>query len=262
MAYKNIIFTSEENVATIKINRPKELNAVDPFTLKELSEAITIVENDNSIRVLIITGQGSKSFVAGADISAMVDLSPLELRNFSNHAHEVMFQLESLPIPVIACVNGYALGGGFEIAMACDFIYSSTEAKFGQPEITLGLIPGWGGTQRLSRIVGKATAKELCLTGEIIDVERAKELGIVTKVFSPETLYQETRKTADRITSMGRFATKAIKRCIDKGFNTELRLACTMETDAFGYCVATEDGKEGMTAFLEKRKPVFNSHSG
>lgn len=259
MEFQNILLDITDGIATITFNRPKELNAVDPLTLKEFSQAIDAVGNENSVRVLILTGEGSKSFVAGADISVMVDLSPLELRAFSNQAHEVMFQLESLPVPVIACVNGYALGGGCEIALACDFIYASTQAKFGQPEITIGLIPGWGGTQRLSRIVGKGTAKEMCLTGEMIDAQKAQDLGIVTRVFPAEDLYAETLKTATKIASMGRFATRAVKQCIDKGFDADLRIACSIEADAFGYCVATADGKEGMTAFLEKRKPVFNA---
>ncbi len=257
MAYENIIFEKADAVATIKFNRPKALNAIDPTTLAEFSDALATIEKDDSVRALIITGEGDKAFVAGADISVMVNLTPLELRAFSANAHELLFRLEKLPIPVIACVNGYALGGGSEIALACDFIYASDAAKIGQPEITLGLIPGWGGTQRLSRLVGKALAKEMCLTGEMIDAQRAKELGIVNKVFAAKDLQNETMKTAKKMASMGRVATRAVKSCVDRGFDVDLRTACLIESDAFGYCAATPDGKEGMSAFLEKRKPEF-----
>ena len=155
MAYENIIFEKDNSVAIIKFNRPKALNAVNPSTVAELYDAVGKVEQDRSIKVLVFTGEGEKAFIAGADISAMEKLGPLELRAFSMKAHELLFRLEKLPIPVIACVNGYALGGGSELAMACDFIYASENATFGQPEITLGIIPGWGGTQRFSRLVAK-----------------------------------------------------------------------------------------------------------
>jgi enoyl-CoA hydratase len=165
--------------------------------------------------------------------------------------------MEALPIPVIACVNGFALGGGTEIAMACDFIYASEDAKFGQPEINLGIIPGAGGTQRLPRLVGKGMAKELCMTGAIISAQEAKEIGLVNKVFSADKLWEETLKTAKIMASKGRFSLMAAKRCIDRGFNLELRAACGLETDQFALCMASPDGREGMSAFLEKRKPEF-----
>ncbi|MBF0289184.1 MAG: enoyl-CoA hydratase/isomerase family protein [SAR324 cluster bacterium] len=257
MTYENIIFEKEEGVAIIKFNRPKALNAVNSLTMADVSDALNQVEQDRSIKVLVCTGAGEKSFIAGADIAEMSQLGPLELRAFSVKAHELLFRLEKLPIPVIACVNGFALGGGSEIAMACDFIYASENAKFGQPEITLGLIPGWGGTQRLSRLVGKARAKEICLTGDIMKAQEAKEIGLVNRVFPKEELWGETMKTAKKIASMGRVATRAIKTCVDRGFDVDLHSACNMEADAFGYCVATPDGKEGTTAFLEKRTPNF-----
>ena len=257
MSYENIIYEKEDAIVTIRFNRPKALNAIDPTTLEEFSDALNEVEGDSSVKVLIVTGEGEKAFVAGADISVMAGLSPLELRAFSISAHELLFRLEKLPIPVIACVNGFALGGGLEVALACDFIYASETAKIGQPEITLGLIPGFGGTQRLSSIVGKALANEIWLTGEMIEAQRAKELGVVNKVFAVDDLYDETVKTAKKMASMGKVATRAIKHCIDRGFDVDLRTACFMEADAFGYCVATPDGAEGMNAFLEKRKPEF-----
>ncbi|MFC1819993.1 enoyl-CoA hydratase-related protein [Thermodesulfobacteriota bacterium] len=167
MDYSNIIFDVKDNIAVIKFNRPKALNAINPIVFNEANDALDKVARDSSVKVLILTGEGEKAFVAGADISHMSDLSPLQAREFSRNGQDFLFRLEKLPIPVIACVNGFALGGGMEIAMASDFIYASENAKFGQPEINLGLIPGFGGTQRLSRIVGKAMAKELCMTGNM-----------------------------------------------------------------------------------------------
>jgi enoyl-CoA hydratase len=159
-------------------------------------------------------------------------------------------------------VNGFALGGGTEIAMACDFIYASEKAKFGQPEITLGVTPGFGGTQRLSRLVGKSMAKELCMTGVIISAQEAKEIGLVNKVFSPETLWEETMKTAKSMAGKGKVSMRAMKRCIDRGYDVDLHSGSYMESDAFALCMASPDGKEGMTAFLEKRKPEFKGDLG
>ena len=178
MSYENIIFETDENVVVIKFNRPRALNAVNTDVLMELADALEKIENDPDIGALVLTGEGEKSFVAGADVSQMVNLTPIQLRKFSRDGQEILFCLEELPIPVIACVNGFALGGGTEIAMACDFIYASENAKFGQPEISLGVIPGFGGTQRLSRLVGKAMAKELCMTGVIISAWEAKEIAL------------------------------------------------------------------------------------
>ncbi|MFH1950324.1 MAG: enoyl-CoA hydratase-related protein [Pseudomonadota bacterium] len=257
MAYENIIFEIEGNVAIIKFNRPKALNAINTDVVKELERALDEVEGNPSIRVLILTGAGDKAFVAGADISLMVNLAPLQLRQFSVDLHNVGFRMEGLPIPVIACVNGFALGGGTEIAMASDFIYASEDAKFGQPEINLGIIPGFGGTQRLPRLVGKGMAKELCMTGALISAQEAREIGLVNKVFPADKLWEETMKTAKVLASKGRFSLMAVKRCIDRGYDLDLRAACAVETDQFGLCMASPDGKEGMTAFLEKRKPDF-----
>jgi enoyl-CoA hydratase len=257
MAYDNIIFEIEGGVAVIKINRPKALNAINPDVLNELTDALGKVRADSSIKVLVFTGEGDKAFIAGADISHMVDLDPLQARRFSNRGQDVTFLLEELPIPVIACVNGFALGGGTEFAMACDFIYASENAKFGQPEINLGIMPGFGGTQRLSRLVGKAMAKELCLTGVMIGAQEAKDIGLVNKIFPHEKLWEETMKTARIIASKGKVSTRAVKQCIDRGFDLDLHNGCYMEADNFGICMASPDGKEGMSAFLEKRKPEF-----
>jgi len=257
MAYENIIFEKDGNVAVIKFNRPKALNAINLGMLNDLGNALDEIEADTSVKVLVLTGEGEKAFVAGADIAYMAELSPLQLRGFSRKGQELFFRLEKLPIPVIACVNGFALGGGTEIAMACDFIYASENAKFGQPEITLGIMPGFGGTQRLPRIVGKAMAKELCMTGNMIGAGEAKEIGLVNKVFSPETLWESTMKTANSIAAKGRVSMRGVKRCIDRGFDLDLHSGCYLEADSFGFCVVSPDGKEGMSAFLEKRKPEF-----
>ncbi|MBN2032972.1 MAG: enoyl-CoA hydratase/isomerase family protein [Deltaproteobacteria bacterium] len=255
MSYQTIIFEKQGSVAIIKFNRPKALNAINPDVVAEMGDALDEIEKDGSLRVLILTGEGEKAFIAGADIAHMVNLSPLEARRFSVEGHDLGFRLENLPIPVIASVNGFALGGGTEMAMACDFIYASENARFGQPEINLGIIPGFGGTQRLSRLVGKGAAKELCLTGVIISAQEAKSIGLVNKVFPPDKLWEETLKTANLIASKGRVSVRAVKQCIDRGFDTDLRRGCQMEADAFGLCMASPDGKEGMRAFLEKRKP-------
>ena len=257
MPYENIIFSIEEGVALIKFNRPKALNAINPDVLAEVNDALDKMEDDASVRVLVLTGEGEKAFVAGADIAHMVNFSPLQGRKFSRDGQELLFRLERLPIPVIACVNGFALGGGTEIAMACDFIYASENAKFGQPEIKLGIIPGFGGTQRLTRLVGKAMSKELCMTGAMISAQEAKEIGLVNKVFPAEELWEATMKTAKVLASMGRVSLKAVKDCIERGCDVDLRDGCYMESDAFGLCMASPDGEEGMRAFLEKRKPDF-----
>ncbi len=256
MSYQNIIFEREGNVGIIKFNRPKALNAINPEVLSEVGSALDEVEEDASMRVLVLTGEG-KSFVAGADIKYMSDLSPLEARNWSQRGNELMFRLGNLPVPVIACVNGFALGGGTEIAMACDFIYASESAKFGQPEINLGIIPGFGGTQRLSRLTGKGVAKELCMTGGMITAREAKEIGLVNKVFPPERLWEETMMTARLIASKGGVALRAIKQCIDRGFDVDLRSGSYLEVDAFALTFASPDAVEGMSAFLEKRKAGF-----
>ena len=198
MSFENIIYEEDGNVAIIKFNRPKALNAINPDVLAEVGQVLDKIETEGTMKVLVLTGEGDKAFIAGADIGHMATFSPLQGREFSLAGQNLLFRLESLPIPVIACVNGFALGGGTETAMACDFIYASENAKFGQPEINLGIMPGFGGTQRLSRLVGKAMAKELCMTGAIISAREAKEIGLVNKVFpadSPVGGNHEDRQT-------------------------------------------------------------------
>jgi enoyl-CoA hydratase len=222
-----------------------------------MNDALDKIISDKTIKVLILTGEGEKAFVAGADIAHMVNLSPLQLKEFSRNGQEILFRLEKLPIPVIACVNGFALGGGCEIAMACDFIYASETARFGQPEITLGVIPGFGGTQRLSRLVGKAMARELCMTGAMINAQEAKDMGLVNKIFPKDKLWDETMKTAGLIAAKGKVALRAIKECIGRGLDVDLQNGCYLESEAFGLIGASPDQKEGMNAFLEKRAPQF-----
>jgi enoyl-CoA hydratase len=259
MAYENILFEVEDGIATLTFNRPKVLNALKMDTLTEMGEAIKTIEEDEEVRALILTGAGDRAFVAGADIKELQNLNPIAAKHFAVRGQEVLFALENLSIPVIACVNGFALGGGCEIALACDFIYASETAQLGQPEINLGIIPGFGGTQRLLRLVGRALAKELCLTGVMMSAQEAKEIGLVNKVFPPDKLMEETRKVASLIASKGRVATQAIKHIIDQGMNLDLRNACAIEMEAFALCFASEDSREGFSAFLEKRKPNFTA---
>jgi len=257
MSYETIISEVEENIGIIRFNRPKVLNSINPTVVAEMKDALEKVASDKSIKVLILTGEGDKAFVAGADIAVMRDFTPLQGRSFSRQGQELLFRLEALPIPVIACVNGFALGGGIEIAMACDFIYAADSAKFGQPEINLGVIPGFGGTQRLSRLVGKSMAKELCMTGIMISAQEARGIGLVNKVFPKEALWEETMKVAKLLASKGRVSIRAVKDTIERGYDQDLRTGCHMESDAFAICIASEDVREGMGAFLEKRKAEF-----
>jgi len=257
MAYETIIFEMQESIGILKFNRPKVLNAVNPTVIREMKEVLERIESEKSTRVLILTGEGDKAFVAGADIAILKALTPLESRSFLRQAHEVLFHLEALPIPVIACVNGFALGGGTEIALACDFIYAADSAMFGQPEINLGIIPGFGGTQRLSRLVGKSIAKELCMTGVMVDAKEAKDIGLVNKIFPKETLWGETMKVAKLLAAKGKISIHAVKETINRGQGQDLKSACFMESDVYALCKISEDAEEGMSAFLEKRKAEF-----
>jgi enoyl-CoA hydratase len=228
---------------------------------EEFSQVLDKVGGDDEIRVLLLTGQG-RAFIAGADISTFLELNPLSGKRFAQRAHEMLFKLERLEIPVIACVNGFALGGGLEIAMACDFIYAADTAKFGQPEINLGIIPCVGGTQRLARLVGKGLAKELCLTGRLIDAAEAKAMGLAAQVFPGERLQDECLKVARSLAEKGSVALRAVKQVIDRGYEVDLANGCAMEIDAFAICLASPDAREGAAAFLEKRKPNFTGSLG
>jgi len=257
MSYENILFEVKDNVGILTINRPKVLNALNPKTLDEIEDVIDKIYKENLARVLIITGSGDKAFVAGADISEFPKMNSLEAKLFAKKGQDIFFKIENLPIPVIACVNGYALGGGCELAMSCDFIYASEKAKFGQPEINLGIIPGFGGTQRLARLIGRAKAKELCMTGIQISAQEAKELGLVTQIFKPEELMDKTMEIAKSMSKKSMVALRAIKEVINKGTEVDLYTGCALEVEAFATSFSSEDAKEGATAFLEKRKPEF-----
>jgi enoyl-CoA hydratase len=257
MAYENILFQVDEGIATITFNRPKAMNALNQVLLGELSRALDVIAADEDIRVLILTGAGEKSFVAGADITELATFTALQAKIFSRAGHAVIAKLQDLPIAVIAAVNGFALGGGSEIALACDFIYAAENARFGLPEITLGLIPGFGGTQRLPRLVGPNRAKELIFTGKMISAAEAAQIGLVNKVVAPDSLMDEVRRTARDIAAKGRVSLREAKQAVNLGLNTDLATGCSIEIDAFALTLASQDAKEGTAAFLEKRKAVF-----
>jgi enoyl-CoA hydratase len=257
MTYESIVFQVQEGIATITFNRPKALNALNQALLAELSRALDTIAEDESVRVLILTGAGEKSFVAGADITELATFSALQAKVFSRAGHAVIAKLQQLPIPVMAAVNGFALGGGCEIALACDFIYAAENARFGLPEITLGLIPGFGGTQRLPRLIGSNMAKELIFTGKMLAAGEAAQLGLVNKVVPGAALMEEVLKTARDIAAKGRVCLRAAKQAVNHGLNVDLASGCHIETDAFALVLSSPDAKEGTTAFLEKRKAVF-----
>ena len=257
MTYENIIYQTEDRIATITFNRPKALNALNAALLDEFSQALDEIAADENIRVLVLTGAGDKSFVAGADINELATYTSLSAKNFSRNGHNIIAKLQELPIVVIAAVNGFALGGGTEIAIAADFIYASENAKFGQPEINLGLIPGFGGTQRLPRLIGMNMAKELVFTGKMISAAEAEKIGLVNKVIPHDQLIEEVIKTAKEIAFKGKTSVRAAKQSINHGINTDLATGIHIEIDGFGLCYGSADAKEGTSAFLEKRKPNF-----
>ena len=254
--YNFINFDVTKNIAVAKINRPKALNALNTEVLKELGEVVNDVKVNQDIKVLIITGEG-RAFVAGADIAEMKDMTAEEAKKFSNLGNKVFRGIETLDIPVIAAVNGFALGGGCELAMSCDIRIASEKAKFGQPEVGLGITPGFGGTQRLARLVGNAKAKELIFTADIIRADEAEKIGLVNKLVKPEELEKTSLEMAEKIASKGRTAVKHSKESINKGSETDIETAISIEESLFGLCFSTEDQEEGMAAFLEKRTPDF-----
>jgi enoyl-CoA hydratase len=256
MSYQTILYDHEAGIATITFNRPDKLNALNQEMLAEFKEALDQARQNPEVRVLLLTGAG-RAFIAGADISEFLQFGPLEARRFAAAAHEIGFALAALEIPVIACVNGFALGGGLEMAMACDFIYAADTARLGQPEINLGIIPGFGGTQRLSRLAGKAAAKEMILTGRMVEASEAKILGIVSQVFPAADFMAECQKVARSLAAKGRVSLRAAKQAVDRGFDLDLRNACLLEVDAFALCFASPDAHEGARAFLDKRPPNF-----
>jgi enoyl-CoA hydratase len=257
MAYKNIIFKVEKGIATITFNRPEVLNALNEASLQEFSNALDAVASDEDIRVLVLTGAGEKSFVAGADITEFLRFNVLKAKIFAETGHGLINRLQELPIPVIAAVNGFALGGGCEIVIGCDFIYAAENAMFGLPEINLGIIPGFGGTQRLPRLIGKNMAKEMIFTGKMISAAEAHAVGWVNTVCPQDELMAEVIKTATIIASKGKASLRAAKQAINSGMDVDLKTGCRIEIDAFAICLSSPDAKEGTLAFLEKRKANF-----
>lgn len=256
--YKAILFSQENNVATITINQPQSMNALTADILTEIGSAIDTVEADESIQVLVITGSGEKSFVAGANIKGFVEMDTKQGTEFSRLGNEVFYKLSTLRQPTIAAVNGYALGGGMELAMACDIRVASENAIFGQPEVGLGIPPGFGGTQRLPRLINPAIAKELIFTGRNVRSGEAKEIGLVNKVVPQTDLMVEVMTLADQIMKNAPLAVEKSKQLINEGLDMPLETGLQLESEGFGSLFETEDQKIGAKAFINKEKPIFN----
>jgi len=259
MSYNYVLLEKEEGVGVLSINRPEALNALDVNVMQDLKQAVGDIAGDDEIQVLIITGAGEKSFVAGADIKFMHKLSPVEARAFGMLGQQVFREIEKLEKPVIAAVNGFCLGGGCELAMASDIRLASEKAKFGQPEVGLGILPGHGGTQRLSRLIGEGRAMELCLTGGMIDAQEAYRIGLVNHVYPAEELMGAAKALARRIANNAPIAVRYCKVAINRGLQVDIDTAMTIEADLFGICFSTADQKEGMDAFVNKRKAAFKA---
>ena len=250
----NVLLEKKGNIAVATINRPKALNALNSQVLEDLNELVELVKADEEIRALVLTGCGEKAFVAGADIGEMSTLTKAGGEAFGKKGNDVFRKLETLPIPTIAAVNGFALGGGCELSMSCDIRICADTAVFGQPEAGLGITPGFGGTQRLPRIVGISKAMELILTAKTIGAAEAKEIGLVSEVYAPEELMDKAMELADAICANAPIAVAESKRCIRMGMQTDIATGSAFEAEAFGVTCGTEDKNEGMGAFLEKRK--------
>ena len=257
MELKNVIYEKSEGIAIITINRPDALNALNAETIDEILQCLEDIAKDDNVRAVILTGAGPKAFCAGADIKAMKGMTALDARKLSQMGYKLCKAIENLEKPVIAAINGYALGGGLEVAMACDLRIASEKARMGQTEINIGLIPGWGGTQRLPRLVGKTLAKEMVFTGKMIDAQTAYQRGLVNEVVPPEQLMDAAKEMAKELASKAPVALKLSKMLINHGLETDLDTALVLEREAFGVVASTEDLQEGVSAFLEKRKPVF-----
>ncbi|HEX15710.1 MAG: enoyl-CoA hydratase/isomerase family protein [Deltaproteobacteria bacterium] len=257
MVYENILVEVEDGIALLKINRPKVLNALNKATLLEIQQALRELTEREDVRGLIITGEGEKAFVAGADVAEMAEMTPQEAQEFSRLGHETLKMIEEFPWPVIAAVNGYALGGGLEVALACDLIFASEGARLGLPEVTLGIFPGFGGTQRLPRLIGRARALEVILTGQMFEAQRAYEMGMVNRVCPADRLLEEAKEVARQMAKNGPIAVKMAKKVVKEGLDSTLREGEELEIEAWANLFSTHDQKEGMKAFLEKRKPSF-----
>jgi enoyl-CoA hydratase len=257
MEFKNVLLEKKGHIGVITINRPQVLNALNVDTVLELECAVTKQDEDPDVRVIVITGAGDKAFVSGADIAAMREMNGPDAGKFAEMGHRSLSRIALSSKPVIAAVNGYALGGGTELALACDIVLASENAKFGLPEVKLGLYPGFGGTQRLTKTVGPMRSRELIFTGKIIDAKMAYEIGIANHVYPASTLLDEAMKLAGAIADNGPVAVREAKRLINEGMNVGLADALMNERNNFSNLFKTEDRIEGLTAFLEKRKPVF-----
>src|SRR5205085_8544472 len=252
--FENIQVERDGQIATITVNRPKSLNALNSQPLRELTQAVRECADS---RAIILTGAGDRAFVAGADISEMAPMTPWAAREFSELGHVLTALIEDIPCAAIAAVNGYALGGGLELAVACDMIFASENAKLGLPEVSLGVTPGFGGTQRLVRLVGKLRAKEIIFTGEMVDAQTAARIGLVNSVVPQQELLDHCKKVANKIAQRGPLAIARAKRLVERGYDMPLRAANRQEAETFALLFDTQDRAEGMKAFLEKRQAKF-----
>lgn len=260
MAFRNLLSADRGGVRTITVNRPDKLNALDRQTIGELQIAFDQARHDDAVRVVVLTGAGEKAFVAGADIAELATLTPIQSQSFARAGQRMMRSIETLGKPVIARLGGYALGGGLELAMACHLRIASTRARLGQPEINLGVIPGFGGTQRLARLAGRAAALELCLLGTPIDAARALALGVVNRVVEPEALDGEVETIAAQLAAAAPQALAGILDTVLAAADLGIEDGLAYEAKAFAVCFSTADMREGTAAFLERRKPSFQGH--
>ena len=257
MAYANLLFDVKDQIARITFNRPSVLNALNRKTMDELGDCLNAARRDDSVRVLILTGSGEKAFIAGADINELAQRTPVDGKEFSLYGQEIIHRLETMGKPSIAAINGFALGGGCELALACTIRIASRNAKLGQPEVKLGILPGYGGSQRLARLCGKGVAHELILTGEMITAEEALRIGLVNRVTEPGELISTAEAIARKIIANAPLAVKYAMEAIEHGVEMTQEEGLFLEATLFGLCCATEDMREGTKAFLEKRPPVF-----
>lgn len=257
MELKNLLVSKRDSHAIVTVNRPDKLNALNNETIAELEQVMQELNKEKSVRCIILTGAGEKAFVAGADISQVADLNETSGKEFALRGQNVFRHIELMHKPVIAAVNGFALGGGCELAMACHVRIASTKAKFGQPEINLGIIPGYGGTQRFPRLIGLSNALYLLLTGEMIDAARAYQLGLVSEVLEAEKLMERAEALASLLAGKAPLAARYILQAVYRGADTDMDKALNIEANCFGKVCATDDMQEGTAAFLEKRKPEF-----
>ncbi|HXY00910.1 MAG TPA: enoyl-CoA hydratase-related protein [Candidatus Limnocylindrales bacterium] len=257
MGYENLLYEKKDGIAYVTFNRPKVLNALNRKTIEEFQEVLLDARDDSSVRVLILTGAGEKAFVAGADINELAQQTPVSGKEFSLYGQSVLHLLETMGKPSICAINGFALGGGCELALSCSIRLASKNAKLGQPEVKLGIIPGYGGSQRLARLCGKGAAHELCLTGEMISAEEAQRIGLVNHVYEPAELLPAAEAIAKKIIEKAPLAVKYCMEAIERGTEMTKEEGLFLEATLFGLCCATDDMREGTKAFLEKRVPEF-----